>query len=100
MLLQNGEYLSAGELAGHLCAKAAADLGLPAGIAVGSCGIDAYAGWIGTVGAKVQLSPDNLNQDAPANDQSQAFTRLAAVAGTSTCHLVMSKDPVFVNGVW
>jgi len=67
---------------------------------VGSGVIDAYAGWIGTVGAKVQLSSDNLNQDAPANDQSQAFTRLAAVAGTSTCHLVMSKDPVFVNGVW
>ena len=62
--------------------------------------IDAYAGWIGTVGAKVQLSADNLDPHAAANDQSQAFTRLAAVAGTSTCHLVMSKDPVFVNGVW
>ena len=62
--------------------------------------IDAYAGWIGTVGAKVPLSPDNLASDAAANDQSQAFTRLAAVAGTSTCHTVMSKDPVFVNGVW
>ena len=97
---QNGEYLSAGELAGHLCAKAAADLGLPAGIAIGSGVIDAYAGWIGTVGAKVELSTDTLNSDAAANDQSQAFTRLAAVAGTSTCHLVMSKDPVFVNGVW
>ncbi|OAL33457.1 hypothetical protein AYO20_07313 [Fonsecaea nubica] len=96
----NGEYLSAGELAGHLCPRAAADLGLPAGIAVGSGVIDAYAGWIGTVGAKVQLSADHLSQEAPANDQSQAFTRLAAVAGTSTCHLVMSKDPVFVPGVW
>lgn len=30
----------------------------------------------------------------------QAFTRLAAVAGTSTCHLAMSEKPVFVNGVW
>ncbi|OAP60665.1 hypothetical protein AYL99_05667 [Fonsecaea erecta] len=96
----NGEYLSAGELAGYLCPRAAADLGLPAGIAVGSGVIDAYAGWIGTVGAKVQLSADQLSQEAPANDQSQAFTRLAAVAGTSTCHLVMSKDPVFVPGVW
>lgn len=34
------------------------------------------------------------------NDVSQAFGRLAAVAGTSTCHLAMSKDPIFVNGVW
>jgi FGGY-family pentulose kinase len=36
----------------------------------------------------------------PKNDQSQAFSRLAAVAGTSTCHLAMSPDPVFVKGVW
>ncbi|KAI1618780.1 D-ribulokinase [Exophiala viscosa] len=96
----NGEYLSAGELAGYLCERAAADLGLPAGIAVGSGVIDAYAGWIGTVGAKVNLAKDELDASAAANDQSQAFTRLAAVAGTSTCHLVMSKDPVFVEGVW
>lgn len=75
-------------------------MGLPAGIAVGSGVIDAYAGWIGTVGAKVNLSPDHLDTSQAANDQSQAFTRLAAVAGTSTCHLVMSKEPVFVPGVW
>lgn len=98
--MQNGEYLSAGELAGYLCERAAAELGLPAGIAVGSGVIDAYAGWIGTVGAKVNLSPDQLDTSMAANDQSQAFTRLAAVAGTSTCHLVMSKDPIFVPGVW
>jgi len=67
---------------------------------VGSGVIDAYAGWIGTVGAKVSLSADEIDTSHAANDQSQAFTRLAAVAGTSTCHLVMSKDPVFVNGVW
>src|ERR1700712_2138114 len=99
-MTQNGEYLSAGELAGHLCSKAAADLGLPAGIAVGSGVIDAYAGWIGTVGAKVNLSSDVLISSDSKNDVSQAFTRLAAVAGTSTCHLAMSEKPVFVNGVW
>lgn len=97
---QNGEYLSAGELAGTLCSKAAAELGLPAGIAIGSGVIDAYAGWIGTVGAKVKLTEDQLDTTHAANDQSQAFSRLAAVAGTSTCHLVMSPEPVFVNGVW
>lgn len=52
------------------------------------------------MGAKVQLHQDQLNSQIAENDQAQAFTRLAAVAGTSTCHLVMSKDPVFVNGVW
>ncbi|ERT00023.1 ribitol kinase [Sporothrix schenckii 1099-18] len=89
----NGHYLSAGELVGPLSAKAAAELGLEAGIAVGSGVIDAYAGWIGTVGAPVDLGDK-------ANDVSQAFTRLAAVAGTSTCHLAMSRNAVFVDGVW
>lgn len=31
---------------------------------------------------------------------SQAFTRLAAVAGTSTCHIAMAPESVFVPGVW
>lgn len=75
-------------------------MGLPAGIAVGSGVIDAYAGWIGTVGAKVNLSGGSIDSAKPKNDVSQAFTRLAAVAGTSTCHLAMSEKPVFVNGVW
>jgi len=96
----NGQYLTAGELVGVLCDRAAQDMGLPPGIAVGSGVIDAYAGWIGTVGAKVNLTADTLDESHPKNDVSQAFTRLAAVAGTSTCHLAMSEKPVFVNGVW
>lgn len=96
----NGKWLSAGELVGGLSEKAAAELGLPAGVAVGSGVIDAYAGWIGTVGAKVKLTADELDGTVPPNDVAQAFTRLAAVAGTSTCHLAMSKDAVFVDGVW
>lgn len=76
-------------------------MGLPAGIAVGSGVIDAYAGWIGTVGAKVNLQGSSALASGQAkNHVSQAFTRLAAVAGTSTCHLAMSDKPVFVNGVW
>lgn len=85
---------------GTLCEKAAAELGLPPGIAIGSGVIDAYAGWIGTVGAKVSLQGDELDSEVASNDRTQAFTRLAAVAGTSTCHLAMSPDPVFVTGVW
>jgi len=92
--------LSAGELVGGLSEKAGKQLGLPAGIAIGSGVIDAYAGWIGTVGAKVKLSRDHLDESVAPNDVSQAFTRLASVAGTSTCHLAMSKEPVFVPGVW
>ncbi|RAO73802.1 uncharacterized protein BHQ10_009814 [Talaromyces amestolkiae] len=96
----NGDYLSAGELVGTLCDKAAAELGLPSGIAIGSGVIDAYAGWIGTVGAKVNLEGDEIDADVAKNDRTQAFSRLAAVAGTSTCHLAMSPNPVFVPGVW
>ena len=62
--------------------------------------IDAYAGWVGTVGAKVDFGTTVSGGNAAANDKSQAFTRLAAVAGTSTCHLALSKGPVFVKGVW
>ncbi|KJK68121.1 FGGY family of carbohydrate kinases C-terminal domain protein [Aspergillus parasiticus SU-1] len=90
----NGQHLHAGELAGYLSEKAAKELGLPVGIPIGSGVIDAYAGWIGTVGAKVDL-PNN-----PSDKRQELFTRLAAVAGTSTCHLVMSPNPVFVPGVW
>ncbi|KAK7921077.1 hypothetical protein PG985_009099 [Apiospora marii] len=96
----NGKYLSAGELVGTLSEKASRELGLPVGIAVGSGVIDAYAGWIGTVGAKVDTEYGQSDESLPANDLPQAFTRLAAVAGTSTCHLAMSEKPVFVNGVW
>merc|ERR1712000_225054 len=96
----NGKYASAGDHIGGLCRTAALQLGLPVGIPVGSGVIDAYAGWVGTVGAKVKLTSDELNPDQPHNDVSQAFSRLAAVAGTSTCHLAMSRNPVFVPGVW
>lgn len=99
-MLQNGLYLAAGELVGNLSEKAASEMGLPTGIAVGSGVIDAYAGWIGTVGAKVDLHNGTTGSDSSKNDVSQAFTRLAAVAGTSTCHLIMSEKAMFVNGVW
>ncbi|MCJ1459722.1 hypothetical protein MMC28_010101 [Mycoblastus sanguinarius] len=97
---KNGKYMSAGEKCGTLSEKAAYELGLPAGIAVGSGVIDAYAGWVGTVGAKVKLDKSALSSEYPDNDRNQAFTRLAAVAGTSTCHIAMSPKPVFVKGVW
>ena len=94
-LSQNGQYLSAGECVGPLSEKSATELGLPPGIAVGSGVIDAYAGWIGTVGAKVDLGLDR------STDQKEHVShRLAVVAGTSTCHLAMSNDELFVPGVW
>ncbi|KAL4744131.1 hypothetical protein BDV11DRAFT_210791 [Aspergillus similis] len=92
---ENGQHLSAGERAGRLSVNAAMELGLPPGIPVGAGVIDAYAGWIGTVGTKIDGADvaDNHNR-------ADAFNRLAAVAGTSTCHIAMSPDPIFVPGVW
>lgn len=94
-MLQNGQYLSAGECVGPLSEKAATDLGLSPGIAVGSGVIDAYAGWIGTVGAKVDLGLDGV-----IDDKEHVSHRLALVAGTSTCHLAMADEEIFVPGVW
>ena len=77
---------------GLLCSKAAQDLGLPSTVVVGSGVIDSYAGWIGTVGA--QVPPPEDRTSFPLQ------TRLAAVAGTSTCHIVLSKEPILVKGIW
>ncbi len=85
---------------GPLSSKAAQELGLVEGTAVGSGVIDAYAGWIGTVGAKAQLRPEDLDETVGEHDIAQSLTRLASVAGTSTCHLALSKEAVFVPGVW
>lgn len=48
----------------------------------------------------MKLSESELSSEVAQNDMTQAFTRLAAVAGTSTCHIAMSPEPVFVPGVW
>lgn len=105
---KNGRVLSAGEFVGGLTEQAAKQMGLKAGTPVGSGVIDAYAGWAGTVGAKVEAESlekgfEKLGvSDAEATGSAieQASHRLAAVAGTSTCHLAISKNPVFVPGVW
>ncbi|KAF8246239.1 Pentulose kinase [Wilcoxina mikolae CBS 423.85] len=97
---QNGCWASAGEVVGDLCEKSARELGLKPGVRIGSGVIDAYAGWIGSVGAKFECDNESLNTDHAKDDEEQAFHRLAVVAGTSTCHLVMSKDPVYVAGIW
>lgn len=87
-------------MVGELCESSAKDLGLKAGVKIGSGVIDAYAGWVGTVGSKVDIKSDGVAAKSDGDDQEQLFHRLAVVAGTSSCHLIMSKDAVFVPGVW
>ncbi|KIJ19817.1 D-ribulokinase [Paxillus involutus ATCC 200175] len=106
-LIDGGEWRQMGAAKGRVKAAgipigqgltedAAKDLGLLKGTAVGSGLIDGYTGWMGTVGARYTES--GTLSDAPTLDESRH--RLAVVAGTSTCHLVQSKEGVFVNGVW
>jgi len=92
---KSGMILTAGQPVGKgLSAQAAKELGLNEGTAVGSGVIDAYAGWIGTIAAPM---PDIGSHNV---DLQESRFRLAAIAGTSTCHIVQSREPVFVPGVW
>ncbi|KAI5475847.1 protein of carbohydrate kinase, FGGY type family [Pseudohyphozyma bogoriensis] len=90
---KTGLILTAGQPVGSgLSEAAAAELGLLPGTAVGSGVIDAYAGWVGTVAAPMEGQKETDLEDSKH--------RLAAIAGTSTCHIVQSPEPVFVPGVW
>ncbi|WVQ98038.1 hypothetical protein IAU59_005160 [Kwoniella sp. CBS 9459] len=85
---KNGLILTAGQPVGKGLSKAAAEsLGLVEGTAVGSGVIDAYAGWIGTVAAAA-----GEGQAKPTLEDASA--RLAAIAGTSTCHIAQSADGI------
>ncbi|KAF9582715.1 hypothetical protein BGW38_010858 [Lunasporangiospora selenospora] len=81
----------AGEYIGGLTERAATELGLLPDTPVGGAVIDAYAGAIGTMGAK-------LNGVQPSVDE--ASKRISLICGTSSCHLAMSKKSIFVPGVW
>ena len=71
--------------------RAAAELGLPEGLPVGTSAIDAHAGGIGTIGAAL---PGETADDAGLN------RRVALVGGTSSCHMAVSGQARFVPGVW
>ncbi|MBW1635547.1 MAG: FGGY-family carbohydrate kinase [Deltaproteobacteria bacterium] len=78
-----------GGRAGELTKEAAAELGLPAGIAIGVGIIDAHAGGIGSLGAA--LNSDDVD---PLNHA------IALIGGTSSCHMAVSEAPRFIDGVW
>jgi FGGY-family pentulose kinase len=86
------QVLPIGEAVGNgLTEKAAAQLGLNPGTAVGVSIIDAHAGGIGMLGA-------SLNGNRPSEADFQR--RLALIGGTSSCHMAVSQEPRFVPGVW
>lgn len=95
-------FLTAGEYVGHLTKEAAQDLGLSTDCVVGSSVIDAYAGFLGTVGASIDAEIPALKEiDSKETGFNKASGRLASVAGTSTCHIsIEKKDGVFCKGNW
>ena len=70
-----------GSAAGRLSAEAAAALGLTPGVIVATGIIDAHAGGLALVGSAPEGS-------------------LAIIGGTSNCHMLVSRKPVMVPGVW
>jgi FGGY-family pentulose kinase len=71
--------------------QAANELGLKAGTPVGASIIDAHAGGLGVLGAVDEgetLTPESLN------------SRVAVIAGTSSCHMAVSSEPRYIEGVW
>lgn len=96
-----GKYNTTGETVGALTKQAAKELGLTTKCYVGSGVIDAYAGWIGTVAANTEVTIKSLEeQDKNKIGIAKASGRLAAIAGTSTCHIVIDEKAIFVPGVW
>ncbi|XP_043941466.1 FGGY carbohydrate kinase domain-containing protein isoform X2 [Protopterus annectens] len=76
-----------------LSPEAAKDLGLSPGTAVAASLIDAHAGGLGLIGADVR------GYSLPCEGQ-PITSRLALICGTSSCHMAISKTPIFVPGVW
>ncbi|XP_068426403.1 FGGY carbohydrate kinase domain-containing protein [Clinocottus analis] len=76
-----------------LTQDAAADLSLEPGTAVGASLIDAHAGGLGVIGADIK------GFQLPCEHQ-PLTSRMAMICGTSTCHMAISKQPLFVPGVW
>lgn len=74
-----------------LAERAAAELGLARGTAVGVSIIDAHAGGVGLIGA-------SLDGKTPA--AADLEQRVALIGGTSSCHMAVSREPRFIPGVW
>lgn len=80
-----------GEPAGNgLTEKSARELGLEFGTPVGVAMIDAHAGGLGLLGMKT---------DAEAGEP-DLENRIALIGGTSSCHMAVSQQPKFIDGIW
>lgn len=71
------------------------ELGLIPGTPVGTSLIDAHAGGVG-----VMESLPAFDSDAKALDTEAICRRMVLVCGTSTCHMAVSRNKLFIPGVW
>jgi FGGY-family pentulose kinase len=100
---ETGVYHFAGDPVGNgLNKKAAEDLGLIEGTPVGSAVIDAYAGAIATLGASSSREEAQEMASLPLKESllHLGANRLAIICGTSSCHIAMAPEAIFVPGVW
>jgi len=81
-----------GSRLGQLTAAAASDLGLSEQCAVGIGIIDAHAGGLGLLGA--------VWNGREGQDPALLETALALIGGTSNCHMAVSREPRFIDGIW
>jgi FGGY-family pentulose kinase len=83
---------SVGEpVGGGLTELAAEQMGLKADTPVSISIIDAHAGGLGLLGMN---SGESKGGTFSLND------RIALIGGTSSCHMAVSEEPRFINGVW
>ncbi|KAF7083956.1 hypothetical protein CFC21_087673 [Triticum aestivum] len=82
-------------LGSGLTPTSAKELGLLTGTPVGTSLIDAYAGGLG-----VMESMPDAELKADMFDEEAICHRMVLVCGTSTCHMVVSKNKLFIPGVW
>ncbi|KAI4380553.1 hypothetical protein MLD38_006730 [Melastoma candidum] len=82
-------------LGSGLTSLAAKELGLVAGIPVGTSLIDAHAGGVGVIESAPELQSETTEDDDEA-----ICHRMVLVCGTSTCHMAVSRNKLFIPGVW
>lgn len=76
-----------GEKVGEgLTQRSANELGLKPGTSVGVSIIDAHAGGLGLLGMK--------------NSEVKFDNQIALIGGTSSCHMAVSENPRFIEGIW
>ena len=80
-----------GTFVGNMTEKSAAELGLTTATAVGIGIIDAHSGGIGSLG---------MLAAGEKSDTKEIGQSLALIGGTSSCHMAVAPEAIFVEGVW